>query len=297
MPRITKAVIPVAGLGTRFLPATKAMPKEMLPVVDKPIIQYVVEEAVAANTLNILMVTGRNKNALENHFDRAVEIETRLVENGDQRRLSAVSAPTELANIHYVRQGDALGLGHAVAKAKAFVGNEAFALLLGDEIIHREEDLLSSMVSLAENEFANVIALMEVQPEEVEKYGIATVADNGDDITHGKCLITSLVEKPKPELAPSRLAVVGRYVLQPGVFEILENTAPGVSGEIQLTDALDLMARNPEIAGPVYGYVIRGRRFDMGNQLSYLKAVIELASERSDIGKPLKSWLKEFSQD
>lgn len=297
MRRITKAVIPVAGLGTRFLPATKAMPKEMLPVVDKPIIQYVVEEAVAANTLNILMVTGRNKNALENHFDRAVEIETRLVENGDQRRLSAVSAPTELANIHYVRQGDALGLGHAVAKAKAFVGNEAFALLLGDEIIHHEEELLSSMVTLAENESANVVALMEVLPEEVEKYGIATISGKVGDSAFGKCLITSLIEKPRPELAPSRLAVVGRYVLQPGVFEILENTEPGVSGEIQLTDALDLMARNPQIAGPVYGYVIRGRRFDMGNQLSYLKAVIELASERSDIGMQLKSWLKEFSQD
>jgi UTP--glucose-1-phosphate uridylyltransferase len=153
------------------------------------------------------------------------------------------------------------------------------------------------MVTLAENESANVVALMEVLPEEVEKYGIATISGIVGESTFGKCLINSLVEKPRPELAPSRLAVVGRYVLQPGVFEILENTEPGVSGEIQLTDALDLMARNPQIAGPVYGYVIRGRRFDMGNQLSYLKAVIELASERSDIGMQLKSWLKEFSQD
>ena len=154
-----------------------------------------------------------------------------------------------------------------------------------------------SMVSLAENEAANVVALMEVQLEEVEKYGIATIEGKLDDVASGKCVISSLIEKPKLESAPSRLAVVGRYVLQPGIFDILENIEPGVSGEIQLTDALDLMARNPEIAGPVYGYVIRGRRFDMGNQLSYLKAVIELASERSDIGKPLKSWLKEFSQD
>lgn len=291
MRRITKAVIPVAGLGTRFLPATKAMPKEMLPVVDKPIIQYVVEEAVAAGTLNILMVTGRNKNALENHFDRAVEIESRLVENGDESRLSAVSAPTELANIHYVRQGDALGLGHAVSKARAFVGDEAFALLLGDEIIHSGQDLLNSMVSLAEAESANVIALMQVPEDEVQRYGIATI--NSIEPS-GKCLITGLVEKPKLEEAPSRYAIVGRYVLQPGVFDVLDEIEPGLSGEIQLTDALAVMAGNPEKTGPVYGFIIDGNRYDMGNQLSYLKAVIEIATGRQDIGASLKAWLKNF---
>lgn len=292
MSKITKAVIPAAGLGTRFLPATKAMPKEMLPVVDKPVIQYVVEEAVAAGTPHILMVTGRNKNALENHFDRAFELEARLGEKGDTSKLSSVEKSTELADIHYVRQGDALGLGHAVGKAEVFVGNEPFLLLLGDEIIHHESDLVKNMIQEAEERSASVIALMEVPESEIHKYGVAVL---GEQINSHLFVIDDLVEKPKKENAPSLFAVVGRYVLQPGVFNVINGLTPGVNGEIQLTDALAQMAKHTELTGPVIGHVLSGRRFDMGSQLSFLQATIELALEREDIGKDLSNWLSTFN--
>lgn len=294
MGKVTKAVIPVAGLGTRFLPATKAMPKEMLPVVDKPVIQYVVEEAVEANVPHILMVTGRNKHAVENHFDRAFELETRLEQKGDEAKLIAVAESTELADIHYVRQGDALGLGHAVSKARAFVANEPFALLLGDEIVQGDESFLAGMIALAEKYKATVVGLLEVPMSEVHKYGIATITSfpgESSDVVQ----ITSLVEKPSQDTAPSRYAVVGRYVLQPEVFDVIDALEPGVGGEIQLTDALNQMAETQTSDAPVLGVVLRGRRLDMGNQLSFLQATIELALEREDIGEDFRQWLKGFS--
>ena len=293
--KITKAVIPAAGLGTRFIPATKAMPKEMLPVVDKPAIQYVVEEVVKSGLSHVLMITGRNKNALENHFDRAIELEHLLLAKGDSDRLKAVEEATELADLHYVRQGNPLGLGHAVLKAETFVGDESFALLLGDDLIHESETLLNDMLSIASSREATVVALMEVPEEDVSKYGIASL-DNASYSTNDPLVtITGFVEKPELVNAPSRLAVIGRYVLRPDVFRVLHSTKPGKGGEIQLTDALETMARNPYEYGPVLGLVFDGRRFDTGDKLSYLKAIIELAYEREDLGKPLSEWLESFT--
>jgi UTP--glucose-1-phosphate uridylyltransferase len=287
---ITKAVIPAAGLGTRFLPATKAMPKEMLPVVDKPAIQYVVEEAVAAGLTDVLMITGRNKNALENHFDRATELESTLAQKGDTDKLSKVEYSNTLADVHYVRQGDPRGLGHAVLRAKMHVGHEPFAVLLGDDLIDARDVLLSRMIEQAEYRRATVIALLEVEPEAAHLYGIATVeATETDDVVK----VTGLVEKPSPGTAPSNYAVIGRYVLQPEIFDVLEQTAPGKGNEIQLTDALQTLAETGR-AGGVYGVVFRGRRYDTGDRLDYIKAIVQLALDREDLGAGLKPWLQEF---
>ena len=290
---ITKAVIPAAGLGTRFLPATKAMPKEMLPVVDKPAIQYVVEEAVAAGLTDVLMITGRNKNALENHFDRVGELEATLLMKGDIERLRKVNYATELAEVHYVRQGDPKGLGHAVLRARMHVGHEPFAVLLGDDIIDERDVLLSRMLAEQGTRNASIVALLEVDPAQVHMYGIATVeATDDDDVVR----VTGLVEKPTRENAPSNYAIIGRYVLQPEVFDILEHTPPGKGGEIQLTDALQTLAANPSIAGGVYGVVFRGRRYDTGDRLDYIKAIIQLAVDRDDLGRDLRPWLKDFAR-
>jgi UTP--glucose-1-phosphate uridylyltransferase len=287
---ITKAVIPAAGLGTRFLPATKAMPKEMLPVVDTPAIQYVVEEAVRAGLDDILMITGRNKNALENHFDRATELEATLKAKGDQRRLDAVLRSTNLATMHYVRQRDPLGLGHAVLRAQMHVGHEAFAVLLGDDLIDERDVLLERMIQVHDEKNATVIALMEVDPTVAHLYGIATVTptEHNDVVT-----VTGLVEKPASGTAPSNLAVIGRYVLQPEVFGILETTEPGSGGEIQLTDALNALAGG-SIAGGVYGVVFTGRRYDTGDRLDYLKAIVQVATSRDDLGPDFIAWLRTF---
>lgn len=294
MERISKAVIPAAGLGTRFLPATKALPKEMLPVVDTPAIQYVVEEAVNAGLSSILMITGRNKNALENHFDRAIELESLLLDKGDLTRLEMVEKTSKLADIHYVRQGNPRGLGHAVSKARAFIGDEAFAVLLGDDIIHEEDKLLEKMTSLAEKTQSNVIAFMEVDQTEVSKYGVADIGDSmGEDVF----VLKGIVEKPAQEEAPSNLVSIGRYVLQPGVFDVLDKLEKGTGGEIQLTDALELMSKNSDLAGPVLGLRFKGRRFDTGDKLSYLKATVELATERADIGPELLLWISEFIEN
>ena len=288
---ITKAVIPAAGLGTRFLPATKAMPKEMLPVVDTPAIQYVVEEAVRAGLTDLLMVTGRNKNALENHFDRATELEAMLEAKGDQRRLDAVLRSTNLATLHYVRQRDPLGLGHAVLRAQMHVGHEPFAVLLGDDLIDERDVLLERMIAVHDMKNATVIALMEVEPEAAHLYGIATVeATDLDDVVK----VTSLVEKPATGTAPSNLAVIGRYVLQPDIFPILEATKPGSGGEIQLTDGLNALATG-DIAGGVYGVVFSGRRYDTGDRLDYLKAIVQVASSRDDLGPDFLTWLRQFT--
>ena len=289
--RITKAVIPAAGLGTRFLPATKAMPKEMLPVVDKPAIQYVVEEAVAAGLTDVLMITGRNKNALENHFDRMTELEATLEEKGDTDKLKTVEFSNDLADMHYVRQGDPRGLGHAVLRARMHVGREPFAVLLGDDLIDSRDVLLSRMIEEQQARNATVIALMEVEPDSTHLYGIATVEKTG---TPDIVKITGLVEKPAPGTSPSNLAVIGRYVLQPDVFDVLAHTEPGRGGEIQLTDALQAMAAD-NIAGGVYGVVFRGRRYDTGDRLDYIKSIVQLAVERADLGPQLRPWLKDFA--
>jgi UTP--glucose-1-phosphate uridylyltransferase len=288
---VTKAVIPAAGLGTRFLPATKATPKEMLPVVDKPAIQYVVEEAVEAALDDILLVTGRNKRALEDHFDRAYELEEALTDKGDVERLAAVRHSAELATVHYVRQGDPLGLGHAVLCAAQHVGNEAFAVLLGDDLIDPRDPLLSLMIAAREARGGSVLALMEVPREQIHLYGCVAVepTDSADLVR-----VTDLVEKPSVDEAPSSYAVIGRYVLDPSIFQAIRETEPGRGGEIQLTDALRKVAVAPaDQGGGVHGVIFRGRRYDTGDRLDYLKAVVRLALERDDLGPPLRDWLIE----
>jgi len=292
--KVTKAVIPVAGLGTRFLPATKAMPKEMLPLIDKPVIQYVVEEAVNAGLQDVLMVTGRNKNALENHFDRVAELEQNLELKGDTDRLAKVMHSTDLANIHYVRQGDPKGLGHAVLRAKAHIAEHSFALLLGDDVMDARDPLLEKMLELHESTGENVVALMEVDPSQIHLYGCAVTEG---ELKDGVVRITGLVEKPKNDEAPSNLAVIGRYVLRPEIFDILEETPPGRGGEIQLTDALMAAAQNPERAGGVLGVVFKGRRYDTGDKLDFIKATLRLGVDREDIGQDLRAWLHGFNKE
>ena len=291
--RVSKAVIPAAGLGTRFLPATKAMPKEMLPIVDKPVIQYVVEEAVAAGLSDLLMITGRNKNTLENHFDRVAELEQVLSQKGDEKKLFSVQASNQLADIHYTRQGDPRGLGHAVLRAKSHVGHNSFAVLLGDDIIDSRDACLTQMLKLHEETGDNVVALMEVPKEQIHLYGVASIGSQDGDVVE----VTDLVEKPEADKAPSNLAVIGRYVLRPEMFDILENTQPGRGGEIQLTDALQHAAKHPEIAGGVRGVIFRGRRYDTGDKLDFIKATLRIAVDREDIGDDLRNWLKGFSKE
>jgi len=290
---VRKAVIPAAGLGTRFLPATKATPKEMLPVVDKPAIQYVVEEAVEAGLEDVLFITGRSKRPLEDHFDRNLELEQVLESKGDVERLAAVTASTNLGRIHYVRQGDPLGLGHAVLMAESHVGPEPFAVLLGDDLIDPRDPVLQSMLDVRAERGGSVICLMRVPRETISLYGCpAVVATDRDSVLH----VTDLVEKPDVADAPSDYAVIGRYVLDPAVFDVLRTTAPGRGGEIQLTDALRVLAgMPPETGGGVHGFVFEGRRYDTGDRLSYLQAVITLAVERDDIGPDLRTWLTEFT--
>jgi UTP--glucose-1-phosphate uridylyltransferase len=286
MKPVTKAVIPAAGLGTRFLPATKALPKEMLPVVDKPAIQYVVEEAVDAGLTDLLIVTGRGKRALEDHFDRMWELESALEAKGDDARLSMVRESADLADVHYIRQGEPRGLGHAVLCAAAHVGDEPFAVLLGDDLIDPRDPLLQLMVDVRAERGGSVVALMEVPREQVGMYGCAAVEDTSSDVVR----VTGLVEKPDPAEAPSNLAVIGRYVLSPSIFEVLRKTEPGRGNEIQLTDAMQTLIASE----PMHGVVFRGRRYDTGDRADYLKAVVRLAVERPDIGPEFTAWLREF---
>ncbi|MGF3056818.1 UTP--glucose-1-phosphate uridylyltransferase GalU [Microbacterium sp. YY-01] len=287
-----KAVIPAAGLGTRFLPATKAMPKEMLPVVDKPAIQYVVEEAVDAGIDDVLVIIGRNKNAIANHFDSVPELEVKLMEKGDTGRLERVVKSTDMGDIHYVRQGEPKGLGHAVLRARTHVGDSSFAVLLGDDLIDARDPLLTTMLDKHRETGATIIALMEVDPDSIHMYGAAAVEETGTD---GFVKVTGLVEKPAREDAPSNLAVIGRYVLPPAVFDILERTEPGKGGEIQLTDALQELAADADGPG-VYGVVFGGRRYDTGDRADYIKAIVQLAADRDDLGPELRPWLKEFAE-
>jgi UTP--glucose-1-phosphate uridylyltransferase len=283
--RVTKAVIPAAGLGTRFLPATKAQPKEMLPVVDKPAIQYVVEEAVAAGIDDILIITGRNKRSLEDHFDRNFELEYQLQAKGKMGDLAEVVELAELADIHFVRQGEPLGLGHAVSVARKHVGNEPFVVMLGDDIMDEHSTVLKDMIKTFDEQGSSVVALMEVPHQDISAYGCAAVSDRDGAL----CRITEIVEKPAPEVAPSNLAVMGRYLFTPAIFHELEHVEPGVGGEIQLTDAIaTLLAREP-----VFGYVFSEGRFDIGKKIDYLRATVELALQREDLGPEFRSFLAE----
>ncbi len=289
--RPRKAVIPVAGLGTRFLPATKAVPKELLPVVDRPAIEYIVEEAVRAGLTDVLMVTGRGKGAIEDHFDGHPEIERALDAKGDQQRRARVDASTEM-EVHFVRQGIPKGLGHAVLCGRSHVGDEPFAVLLGDDMIDARDHLLEQMIQVQTERGGSVVALMEVPRDQVDKYGCAAIdpADAGSDVVR----ITDLVEKPPVAEAPSNLAIIGRYVLHPRVFEALERTEPGRGGEIQLTDALlDLAGAEGEGAG-MTGVVFRGRRYDTGDRLDYLKAVVRLGREHPELGEDFSTWLADY---
>ena len=284
---VRKAVIPAAGLGTRFLPATKAQPKEMLPVVDKPAIQYVVEEAVRAGIDDILIITGRGKRTLEDHFDRNVELELELEQRGKLEALKEIRALSDLADIHYVRQGEALGLGHAVSVARKHIGNHPFVVLLGDDIMDERMPLLENMIETSEGLQRSVIALMEVDDPSI--YGCARCEDEGANLVR----ITEIVEKPKREDAPSNLAVMGRYVFTPEIFDALAHVQPGVGGEIQLTDAIALLMQQQE----VYGYTFSEGRYDTGNKLDYLRATVELAARREDLGPAFRAFLADFVRE
>jgi UTP--glucose-1-phosphate uridylyltransferase len=284
--RAVKAVIPAAGLATRFLPATKAVPKELLPVVDRPVLQYIVEEAAAAGLNDVLLITGRGKTSMVDHFDRRPDLEQRLAEKGDDERLAAIRRPSELAEIYTCRQGEQLGLGHAVSYAESHVGTEPFAVMLGDEIMD-DESLLVSMLDLQARTAGIVIALLEVEPNEVSRYGICSVT-NADGNT---VEITGLVEKPAVGAAPSNLAIIGRYILPAAIFDAIRRTGPGSGGEIQLTDAMALLLAE---GTPVHGIVHRGVRYDTGVPLGYLQAVVQLACGRDDVGPAFREWLVDY---
>ncbi|MFC7404810.1 UTP--glucose-1-phosphate uridylyltransferase [Georgenia alba] len=294
--RARKAVVPVAGLGTRFAPATKAVPKEMLPVVDKPAIEYVVDEIAEAGLDDVVVVTGRGKSMIEDHFDGAPELEAALEKKGDAARLAAVRRSSSLARMHFVRQGAPLGLGHAVLQGKDHVAGEPFAVLLGDDLIDPRDPLLIDMVAVQERLGGSVVALVEVDAEDTEGCDVAVVEPV--DVTVGSLAdgdvvaVREIAGRPRTGAAPSNLAVVGRYVLDPAVFGVLEQTPPGRGDEIQLTDALQTLAEmDPADGGGVHGVVFRGRRYDTGDKLDYLKAVIRIAAERDDLGADLTEWL------
>lgn len=287
--KVRKAVIPAAGLGTRFLPATKAMPKEMLPVVDKPIIQYVVEEAVAAGIEDILIITGRGKRAIEDHFDRSIELEKHLEKGANRDMLDYVRSISDMVNVHFIRQKEALGLGHAVYQARQHVGDEPFAVLLGDEIFTGEKPCLQELIEqYTALGGGTVVAVRPVEVEQVQRYGVIDPIRMSD----GLYCIRSLVEKPTPDEAPSNLAVVGRYIIQPEIFSILEHTLPGRNGEIQLTDALNSLAQH----GSTYAYQTRSARYDVGDKLGYIQATLEFALARPDLGPLVSTYLRSLTR-
>ncbi len=289
MKTLRKAVIPVAGLGTRFLPATKAQPKEMLPLVDTPVIQYVVEEAIRAGVESLVLVTGRGKAAIENHFDVAFELEDTLRRRGKQEELAVIQGISHLAHFAYVRQGEPLGLGHAVLCARYAVGDEPFALLLGDDVFDERDSALDSLIAAYRSSGKSVVGVQEVPPEHVSRYGIVNAPGSDQAVWD----VTSIVEKPSPKDAPSRWAVVGRYVLEPRVFEHLAALEPGVGGEYQLTDALAVLARE----GRLVAAPIPAKRYDTGNKLDYLKANVEFALKREDLREDFTAYLKELTLD
>jgi UTP--glucose-1-phosphate uridylyltransferase len=283
---VKKAVIPAAGLGTRFLPATKAQPKEMLPIVDKPTIQYIIEEAVESGIEDIIIITGRNKRAIEDHFDKSIELELLLRKNRKDELLEMVDKISNMVDIHYVRQKEPLGLGHAVLCARKFIGKEPFAVLLGDDIIDSEVPALKQMLNQYEKVQSSIIGCKEVPKTEVEKYGIVQYTDRNEDLFK----VGKLVEKPKMEDAPSTQAIIGRYILTPAIFDILEKVTPDQKGEIQLTEALDILLRNESI----YSYLIEGNRYDVGDKFGFLQASIDFAMKRPDLKGKLREYLKQI---
>jgi len=282
--KVRKAVIPAAGLGTRFLPATKAQPKEMLPIVDKPTLQYIVEEAVASGIEEILIITGRNKKSIEDHFDRSVELELELAQKGKHALLEQVRRISDLANIHYIRQKEPKGLGHAVYCARSFIGNEPFAVLLGDDIVDGEPPCLAQLIKQYEQHQATILGVQEIPREDVKKYGIVA----GHMYSEHVWRVTDLVEKPSTAEAPSNIAILGRYIITPRIFELLQHAQPGAGGEIQLTDALKELAQ----LEPMYAYSFAGRRYDVGDRLGFLQATIDFALQRADLREDLLKYLR-----
>ncbi|MBS3986281.1 MAG: UTP--glucose-1-phosphate uridylyltransferase GalU [Selenomonadales bacterium] len=281
--KVRKAVIPAAGLGTRFLPATKAQPKEMLPIVDKPTLQYIVEEAIASGIEEILIITGRNKKSIEDHFDKSVELELELAQKGKHELLEQVRRISDLVNIHYVRQKEPKGLGHAVYCARSFIGNEPFAVLLGDDIVDGEPPCLAQLIRQYDEHQATILGVQEIPREDVKKYGIVA----GQMLEDRLCKVTDLVEKPAVTDAPSNIAILGRYIITPRIFELLQHARPGAGGEIQLTDALKDLAR----LEPMYAYSFSGRRYDVGDRLGFLEATIDFALRRADLKGDLLKYL------
>ncbi|HHW44388.1 MAG TPA: UTP--glucose-1-phosphate uridylyltransferase GalU [Desulfotomaculum sp.] len=286
---IRKAIIPAAGLGVRFLPATKAQPKEMLPIVDKPTIQYIIEEAVYSGVEDILIITGRHKRAIEDHFDKSPSLEEQLRNKGKLDLLEVVQDISELVDIYYVRQKEPRGLGHAVYCARKFIGEEPFAVLLGDDIVRSKTPCLKQLLDLYDEMPGTILAVQEVPPEDVSKYGIL----DAEPVRDGVYRVRDLVEKPSPEEAPSRLAIMGRYIIHPRIFDILAETPPGAGGEIQLTDALKVLCREQ----PMYGLVFKGQRYDVGDKLGYLKAMVEFALDRPDLTAQFAAYLKELAKN
>ena len=274
--RVRKAIIPAAGLGTRFLPATKSQPKEMLPIVDKPTLQYIIEECVASGIEEILIITGRNKKSIEDHFDRSVELEMELEKSGKEEMLKMVREISDMVNIHFIRQKEPRGLGHAILCAKTFVGNEPFAVLLGDDVVYNDnKPCLKQLIDCYEEYKTSVLGVQTVAPQDVNKYGIV----GGLHIEDRVYKVKNLIEKPAVEEAPSNVAILGRYIITPKIFEILENTKPGKGGEIQLTDALKTLVENEAM----YAYNFNGRRYDVGDKLGFLQATVEMALKREGL--------------
>jgi len=281
---ITKAVIPAAGFGTRFLPATKALPKETLPIVDKPVIQFIVEEVVEAGITDILIVTGKNKRAIEDHFDRSLELELLLEQKEKKELLAELQRISEMANVYYIRQQEPLGLGHAISCARSFVGKEPFAVLLGDDLVFSKTPAIGQLVQAYEEKKTTILGVQEVPAADVSLYGIIKPGETEDRYSS----VLDLVEKPQKEEAPSRLAVLGRYILESDVFYALEETKPGVGGEIQLTDALRIMLTQK----PIYAYAFEGRRYDAGSKKGFLEATVDYALSREDLAPDLLTYLK-----
>lgn len=287
--KVRKAVIPAAGLGTRFLPATKAQPKEMLPIVDKPTLQYIIEEAIESGIEEILIITGRNKSSIENHFDRSIELELELEKSNKPEVLREVRKISDMVNIHYIRQKEPKGLGHAIHCAKSFIGNEPFAVLLGDDIVYNPKPCLQQMMEAYEGHRHTLLGVQEVPINDVGKYGIVEVAPLTAKV--GKVL--GLVEKPSPLEAPSNVAILGRYIISPTIFDILEHTPPGKNGEIQLTDALQELA----VREPIFAYQFEGKRYDVGNKQGFLEATVEFALRREDLKEEFMVYLKKLVDD
>lgn len=285
--KVRKAIIPAAGLGTRFLPATKAQPKEMLPIVDKPTIQYIVEEAIASGIEDIIIVSGRSKRAIEDHFDKSYELEETLLKKGKMDLLDQVAAISNMANIHYIRQKEALGLGHAINCARSFIGHEPFAVLLGDDIVQSQTPCLKQLIEVFDRYHSSVVGVQPVAYEDVSKYGI--IDPKGQEIESGVINVQSLVEKPKAEHAPSNYAIMGRYILRPEIFDILESLPPGAGGEIQLTDAINQLNR----AQAVLAYHFNGVRYDVGDKFGFVKATLDFALQREDIKDDVRKYLQQ----